>query len=78
MRQTDETPAAQRRIRLHDREVQMSNPDSGARDDVVAAAKRLSACAAEFDGDLSICGKYIEALDAAVARLTAEEALQHG
>lgn len=46
----------------------------GAKVDVVRVAIALSDCAAESDGDMAICGEYLEALWGAVERLKRAEA----
>jgi hypothetical protein len=44
-----------------------------ARHDVVEAARRLSNCVGELDGDLSDCGEYLQALWDAIDRMEARE-----
>lgn len=41
----------------------------GAKSDVIAAAIRLDDCANEFDGEMAICGEYLNALFDTVERL---------
>lgn len=48
------------------------------RNAVIHAAKRLSSCADEFDGDMSVCSEYLDALWCAVDCLKAEEAASNG
>ena len=43
------------------------------RNAVIHAARRLSDCADEFEGDMSVCGEYLDALWCAVDCLKAEE-----
>lgn len=45
----------------------------GARHDVVECARRLGKCVAEFDGELSYCGEYLDALWGAIDRLEQRE-----
>lgn len=44
-----------------------------AKHDVVECARRLSELCAEFDGDLSYCGEYLDALWSAIDRVEARE-----
>jgi hypothetical protein len=41
--------------------------------DVIQAAKRFDACMAEFEGDLSACHEYMDALFVSVEKLRTEE-----
>lgn len=45
----------------------------GAKADVIRGAIALSDCVAEFDGDMAICGEYLEALWGVVERLKRAE-----
>jgi hypothetical protein len=44
-----------------------------AKHDVVEAARRVGNCATEFDGDLSYCGEYLDALWTAIDRMEVRE-----
>jgi hypothetical protein len=44
-----------------------------AKHDVVECARRLSDLCAEFDGDLTYCGEYLQALWSAIDRMKARE-----
>lgn len=45
----------------------------GAKHDVVESARRLSRLCGEFDGDLSYCGEYLQALWSAIDRMEERE-----
>jgi hypothetical protein len=54
----------------------IENLDSTLREskhDVVEAARKLSNLAREFDGDLSCCGEYLDALWNAIDRMEQRE-----